>query len=62
MVTTWSLVDSVFWREQVLAQAADEYPEALLKFTSWINPGFIDSPQSSDPLDAGIRTAILGSL
>jgi phosphate transport system permease protein len=62
MATTWSLVDSVFRREQVLDQAAEEYPEAQIKFTSWITPGFIDRPQSSNPMAAGIRTAILGSL
>jgi phosphate transport system permease protein len=62
VATTWSLVDSLFRREQVLAQATEEYPGTQVKFISWINPGFINSPQSSDPLSAGIRTAILGSL
>jgi phosphate transport system permease protein len=62
VATTWSLVDSIFRREQVMAQAAAEYPDALLKFTSWINPDFIGQSQSSNPLAAGIRTAILGSL
>ncbi len=62
VATSWSLVDSIFRREQVLAQAAAEYPGAQVKFTSWINLDFLDQSQSSDPLAAGIRTALLGSL
>jgi phosphate transport system permease protein len=62
VVETWSFYDSVFRRASVRADAAAEYPEAELKFVSWLNPTFISSPQSSDPEKAGVRTAILGSL
>lgn len=62
VATTWSLVDSIFRRNAVLAEAAEKYPQAEMKFTSWINSHLINKPQSSDPLQAGIRTAILGSL
>jgi phosphate transport system permease protein len=62
VVQTWSLVDSVFRRSAVLAEAADEHPGAKVEFVSWINPKFITAPQSSDPEKAGVRTAILGSL
>jgi phosphate transport system permease protein len=62
VVQTWSLVGSVFDRPAVLAEAAEKYPEAEIKFVSWIDPKFITTPQSADPESAGVRTAILGSL
>ena len=61
VVDTWSLSDSIFKRGEVLAQAAQDYPQAEVTFKTWINPNFLASPQSSDPLEAGVRTAILGS-
>ena len=62
VVETWSLYDSLFRRSAVYAQAADKYPDAEVRFVSWIDPEFIVSPQSSDAQKAGVRTAILGSL
>jgi phosphate transport system permease protein len=62
VATTWGLVDSIFNRDRIMAEVAEKYPGAKLEFTSWINPTFLKLPQSSDPLIAGIRTAILGSL
>lgn len=59
---TWSLFDSIFSKEQIAAEAAEKYPKAELVFRSWINANFIRSPQSTDALYAGVRTAILGSL
>jgi phosphate transport system permease protein len=61
-VDTWSLYDSLFRRQDVLAEAADKYPGADVVFVSWIDPEFVTRPQSSDPQNAGVRTAILGSL
>jgi phosphate transport system permease protein len=62
VVNTWTLQDSLFNRKAVFAEAAEKYPSAELHFKSWINQDFLTSPQSSLPLVAGIRTAILGSL
>ncbi|MFN2290376.1 MAG: phosphate ABC transporter permease PstA [Anaerolineae bacterium] len=59
---TWPFFASVLRRSEVLAEAAEKYPEAEIRFVSWIDPGFIRSPQSTDPEKAGVRTAILGSL
>lgn len=59
---TWSLYDSIFRRSDILAEAAQKYPGTEVKFVSWINPKFITTPQSSDPEQAGVRTAVLGSL
>ncbi len=62
VVKTWSLSDSIFNRDEILAEAAEKYPDASLDFFAWINPAFITRPQSSDLLRAGVRTAVLGSL
>lgn len=59
---TWSLSDSLLRRDEVFAEAAQKYPGAKLYFVSWINPQFVNTQQSSNPLKAGVRTAILGSL
>jgi phosphate transport system permease protein len=62
VVKTWPLSESIFNRSDILAEAAKDYPAATLKFSSWINADFVTNPQSSNPLLAGVRTAILGSL
>jgi len=62
IVGTWSLVDSVFRRSEIIAEVKQNNPNATIKFRSWIDPQFISSPQSSDALIAGVRTAVLGSL
>lgn len=62
VVGTWSLVDSLFNRSKIIAQVEQENPNANVKFVSWVTSEFITSPQNSDPLKAGVSTAILGSL
>lgn len=62
IVKTWPLFESVFSRSEVLAEAAQKYPDAEVDFMSWINPRFVTAAQSPDPERAGVRTAILGSL
>jgi phosphate transport system permease protein len=59
---TWTLSDSIIHKAEIEAYAREQYPEGELTFKAWLNKDFITSPQSSDPLYAGIRTAILGSL
>lgn len=62
IVKTWSLVDSIFRRDEIMQEVARDYPDAYLRFRSWLNARFLTSPQSSRPELAGVRTAILGSL
>jgi phosphate transport system permease protein len=62
VVKTWSLVDSIFNRSEVLVEAQEAFPNAQVEFRSWLTPSFITSPQSSEPELAGVRTAIIGSL
>ena len=59
---TWSLRDSITKFDEIQAEHTIKYPDSYLYFKSWINNNFVTSPQSSDALQAGIRTAILGSL
>ena len=59
---TWSLVDSLLHRRDIEREAAEKYPAARLQSFSWINRSFIERPQAADPLRAGVRTALLGSL
>ncbi len=59
---TWPLFDSIFKKDTIFTYAGENYPNAEIKFISWVNPGFLSSPQSSDPLKAGVRTAVLGTL
>ena len=62
VVKTWSLVDSLLHRRDIQREAAEKYPAARLQSFSWINRSFIQRPQAADPLRAGVRTALLGSL
>jgi phosphate transport system permease protein len=62
VVQAWTLFESIFKVSEIRAEAAEKYPTADVRFYSWIDPAFILSPQNSNPLVAGVRTAILGSL
>ena len=62
VVKVWDLWPSLTQVAQIRATLAQEYPNAQLKFVSWLTNDFITRPQSSEPLTAGARTAILGSL
>ena len=59
---TWNAIDSLLNREEIVAEAAQRFPNADVYFKSWLRWDFITSPQSSYPEIAGIRTAILGTL
>ncbi len=61
IVATWPLVDSLRKRGEI-EQFVAEIPNGEMIFRSWITADFITSPQSPQPEQAGIRTAILGSL
>jgi phosphate transport system permease protein len=61
-VAQWSLFQSIFSGDAIRQEMIEKYPDAGLIFKSWITPDFITSPQSSNAMVAGVRTAILGSL
>lgn len=62
VVDNWTLWESLTQASEIKATVAKKYPQASLKFISWITSDFVTRPQSSEPVTAGIRTAILGSL
>jgi len=62
VVDNWNLWQSLTQADQIKANVAQDYPNADLKFVSWLTSDFVTRPQSSEPVTAGIRTAILGSL
>ncbi|HWQ46963.1 MAG TPA: phosphate ABC transporter permease PstA [Longilinea sp.] len=59
---TWLLSQSLFSRSQIEAQVAVQWPSAHLEWRSWLNLSFLVEPMNSDPLLAGVRTSLLGSL
>lgn len=59
---TWNLWESVTQAEEIRKIAVRDYPNAELRFLSWLNTDFVSRPQTSEAITAGIRTAILGSL
>jgi phosphate transport system permease protein len=62
VVQQWPLFDSITSASTIKAEVAQKYPQAVLRFESWVDGAFLISPQSSDAMRAGVRTAILGSL
>lgn len=61
VVRSWKLSESLLQRPKIVAEVA-QIPNGELIFRSWVSPQFVTGAQSPDPENAGIRTAILGSL
>lgn len=62
VVATWSLFESIFFKQAIIETALRNYQGGSLQFRSWVNGELFTNSQSSDPLRSGIRGAILGSL
>ncbi len=62
VINQWDLFSSIFRRNEIVTFVRANHPQAQLVFRSWISYDFLIKPQSSDALNAGVRTAILGSL
>jgi len=62
VLASWDLTESLLNRAEIELDVAQEYPDAEVQFRSWITGDFLTGTQSSDPAEAGIRVAILGSL
>jgi phosphate transport system permease protein len=62
VVKSWLFINSIFNAEQIRVEAATNYPQAQLVFKTWLTSDLIRAPQSTKPLEAGVRTALLGSL
>ncbi|MFZ5819842.1 MAG: phosphate ABC transporter permease PstA [Chloroflexota bacterium] len=59
---TWLLWDSLTKSAEIKASVPADQSGTELRFVSWVNWDFLRRRQSSDPVIAGVRTAILGSL
>ena len=62
IVQVWKFWPSLTRSDEIRATVTQEYPKAELDFVSWLTYDFVTRPQTSEPLTAGVRTAILGSL
>lgn len=62
VIESWSLTASLFNKKQIEKTMAEEHPEAILKFQTWLTPSFLTTHMSSAPLFSGVRAALLGSL
>jgi phosphate transport system permease protein len=62
VLETWKLAESLFQKQKIEKEVIQKYPGAYLQFRIWLSKDFLTSTQSSDPITAGVRTAILGSL
>ena len=59
---TWELWDSLTHGAEIKASVPLERSGTDLRFVFWVNGDFLRRQQSSDPVLAGVRTAILGSI
>jgi phosphate transport system permease protein len=65
VLESWALWESLTRRGEILAEVEAlraEHPVVDLVFVSWLTPDFMARPQSSEAVNTGVRTAILGSL
>jgi phosphate transport system permease protein len=62
VVKGYSLARTLFDRAGIVAEATSEYPNGVVDFRAWINKEFIQNSMSPRPDQAGVRTALLGSL
>lgn len=62
IVGVWNLWSSITQAEEIRTTITQKHPEAELEFISWLTSDFVSRPQTSEPLTAGVRTAIFGSL
>jgi len=69
VVAVWGLADSLLRvgeipteASQIASQKNIDPATISIVFVNWLSRGFVASPQSSNALYAGVRTAIMGSL
>jgi phosphate transport system permease protein len=62
VVDSYPLFQSILFPKDFKERVQTEFPGAIVEFKSWLNPGFLTNTMSSVPEQAGVRTALLGSL
>ncbi len=58
----WTLFESIFNRDAIIAEIKREYPGSDYEFKWWLTWRFLTSEQTTRPETTGIRPALLGSL
>jgi phosphate transport system permease protein len=61
-VASYSLLPSLLHKDEIFSEITLQYPKATMKFHSWLSIQFLFNSMSTLPENAGVRTAILGSL
>ena len=61
VIASYPLNDSLFKRAEIEKEISS-YPNATLRWKSWLSWDFLIKPMSSTPWLAGVRTALLGSI
>jgi phosphate transport system permease protein len=62
IVASYNLLDTLLHSQKQKLQILEEYPKAKIEMRSWVNLNFISNTMSKKAENAGVRTAILGSL
>jgi phosphate transport system permease protein len=62
VVQTYMLDRSLLEQARIQAELAEKYPNGTLEFRAWLNPRFLSVAMSPKPEQAGVRTALFGSL
>ena len=63
ILESWPLLDAIFNYDKIEERVAQKYPQAkIIRYHSWLGGEYLSSPMSQTPADAGLRTAILGSI
>ncbi len=62
LLAVYPLFDALTRRDAIEADVAERFPGAEIEWRSWVSLEFLTRPMSSVALNAGVRTALLGSL
>ena len=62
IVDSYSLFSSIVTPNTFRERVAEKYPDAIVEFKSWFTPQFLEESMSKTPEQAGVRTALLGSI
>jgi phosphate transport system permease protein len=62
VVDSYHLINSILTPNTFKERVEAKFPGAIIEFKSWLTFSFLDQSMSNVPEQAGVRTAILGSL
>lgn len=62
VVESWTLSQTLFNYNAIVAENNERHPDAVLQFHSWLNSRFLTSQTAQKPFETGLRAAIAGSI